>query len=204
LSCSAVQYRLALEYPFPAAYNDALEATKYMFDHADNFHADKHKIIVGGFSTGGGLAAAVCQALKKSFNYPIFHQLLFDGLYDATLSLRDYDEFDAQDLLLTRDSLKYQLAFYTPNKSQAKDMRCSPYWSDKFHGLPSSTMLLPEYSGIRSQGEAYAKKLKDAGVAINKVIIPGQTHNTPICRKVLSDGEDPAVVAGNALKKVIN
>lgn len=198
-----IQFRLAPEYPFPAAYDDALDATKYIFKHSSYFQADTNKIIVSGFSSGGGLAAAVCHALKGSSDYKIFHQLLMDGFYDFSLSLDSYADFEKEDLLCTPEAIQYLVELCVPDVNQRRDTRWSPYWEKNFHGLPSTTMILPEYSRGRSQNEEYAKRLEGAGVSVNKIVLPGQTHNTAICRKVLTDGDDAAVVAGKALKQVI-
>lgn len=198
-----VQFRLAPEHPFPAAFDDGVESTKYIFDHAKQFNANPSKIIIAGFSSGGSLTASVVQHLKQSSQYKIFHQLLIDGCYDYSFSLNSHLEFDQYDFLLSTDALQYLAKTIITGPEQLTDPRLSAYWSDEFHDLPETTMVLPECSRLRSQGEAYAEKLINAGNRVNKIIISGQTHNTMICREVMSDGDDPAVVAGEAIRKVI-
>ena len=89
------------------------------------------------------------------------------------------------------------------NEAQRKDPSCSPYWSKDLSGLPPTTILVAEYDGGRSQSEAYAQKLVEAVNRVTKIIFPGQTHATILYRKALSDGQDPAYVVAEQIRKII-
>ena len=67
----------------------------------------------------------------------------------------------------------------------------------------TATTWYTEYSGLRSYSEAYAVKLKAANIAVNKILLPGQTHNPILCWRELHEGKDPAGVAGQALLEVL-
>lgn len=198
-----VDYRLAPEYPYPKALEDAREAVAFIFKNADRFHADKKKIILAGHSSGANLAAVITNMMRNHPDISIFHQCLISGAYDYTNSVHEYDEFALQDKLLSPEEIKFSFNSYS-QPAQRKEPTCSPFWEKDLSGLPSTTIIVGEYDGGRSQSEAYAKKLIMAGNDVEKIILPGQTHGTILYRKALSDGIDPAYVAANALVRSVN
>ncbi len=88
-----------------------------------------------------------------------------------------------------------------------KEDLCNPLINPSFEkdltDLPKTTMLVSEYDGIRSESEIYYQCLIKAGNQVEKIILPGQTHNTLILRKVMCDGRDPAEVVAEVIKKNI-
>lgn len=76
----------------------------------------------------------------------------------------------------------------------------SPYYEVDFHSFPSTTILCGEYDALRNDSEGYFHKLNTAGVKVEKIILPGQTHNTIMMRAVLSDSTDPAEIIANIAK----
>ena len=75
----------------------------------------------------------------------------------------------------------------------------SPYYEKDFSGLPPTTFIIGEYDGIRSDSEAYYEKVKQAGNKVDRILLPGQTHNVMVMRKAMCDGEDPAEVVANVI-----
>jgi len=73
----------------------------------------------------------------------------------------------------------------------------SPYFVMDYPHVPSTTIVVGEHDGIRSDSEVYFEKLKQAHVKVQKIVVPGQTHNTFLMRKALTGGVDPAVVIGD-------
>lgn len=197
-----VDYRLAPEYPYPNALEDALEAVHYIIEHADKFKADKNKIILMGYSSGANLAAVITNMMRNNSQISIYHQFLISGAYDYTNSLHEYDEYGMQDKLLSPEEAQFSFNSYC-NEGQRKDPHCSPYWEKDLSGLPPTTIMVAEYDGGRSQSEGYAKKLISAGNKVTKIILPGQTHSTILFRKALSDGIDPAFVIADNIKKIL-
>lgn len=197
-----VESRLAPEHPYPAPLEDALAATQYIIDHVDDFHIDRNKIILAGYSSGANVAAVITNQLKKSDSIKIYHQFLISGAYDYTNSLHDYDDYVLQDKMLDPASAQFSFDCYSTS-SQRKEPTCSPYWEKEISGLPPTTIMVGEYDGGRSQSEGYAKKLIDAGNRVEKLVLSGQTHGTILYRKICSDGEDPAIAAGNKIKNLI-
>ncbi|MFN7096177.1 MAG: alpha/beta hydrolase, partial [Gammaproteobacteria bacterium] len=74
-----------------------------------------------------------------------------------------------------------------------------PYYDDLTE-LPPTTIIVGEYDGLRGDREIYAKKLIASGVIVEKIICEGQVHNSLLCRKVLEEGPDQAILAGKCLK----
>jgi len=202
--CHAVmiECRLAPETPYPAPLEDALEAVKYIFEHCNDFRIDINKIILTGYSSGANLAAVITNQLRKK-GISIFHQFLISGAFDYTDSLHDYDHFALQDRMLDPQSAKFSFDCYS-HESQRHEPTCSPYWEPDLSNLPPTTIMVGEYDGGRNQSEGYAKKLKDAGNQVEKIILAGQTHGTILFRKACFQGEDPAVVAGKRIKLIVS
>ena len=197
-----VDYRLAPEYPYPAALEDAMEAVHYIFNNITLFNADINKIILAGYSSGANLAAVITNKVRNNRHTPIFHQFLISGAYDYTNSSHIYDEYVIQDELLSPTEAQFSFDSYC-QESQRKESTCSPFWETNLEGLPPTTIMVSEYDGGRNQSEAYAKKLIEAGNDITKIVLPGQTHGTILYRKALSDGKDPACVAADEIHKVV-
>lgn len=197
-----VNVRLAPENPFPIPLNDALDAINYIFNNASSLTINHKKIILAGFSSGANLAAVSTNQLRHHPHIAIYHQLLISGAYDYTDSLHEFDDFVLQDKMLDPKSAKFSFDCYS-RSDQRKEPVCSPYWEKDLSKLPSTTIMMGEYDGGRSQGEGYAKKLVDAGNQVEKIIGKGQTHGTILYRKACIDGSDPALVAGERLRFIL-
>jgi len=174
---------------------DALDTVNYIFENAALFQVDVQKIILSGFSSGANLAAVVSNLLRNTKATKVFHQLLISGAYDYTDSLHAYDAYALQDQMLNPNSAPLSFDCYC-KKEQRKIPTCSPYWEEDLSGLPPTTIMVGEYDGGRSQSEGYAEKLRQAGNAVEVLVWKGQAHGTILYRKIFSDGQDPAVVAG--------
>ncbi len=159
----SVDYRLAPENPFPASLDDCYTATRWVFDHASELKVDPARIAVGGDSAGGNLAACVCHKAKNEDGPQIIHQLLVYPVTDTAMDTQSYID-NADGYMLTRDSMIWFWNHYVGDKSAA-DPLASPSRSSDFSNLPSATVLTAEFDPLRDEGEAYAEKLKDAGVA---------------------------------------
>lgn len=198
-----IEYRLSPEFPFPCPHEDAKAALLYVLDNADKLGLDKEKVILSGYSSGANMAAVLSNSLQHSKDFKPFHQYLFSGGYDYTDSLHDFDEYVNQDKMLDKDSQKLSFDMYCQDTDRT-DPYCSPYFQEDFSGLCPTTIQCGEYDGGRSQSEAYAKKLLENHVDVEKIIVPGQTHFTLLYRGACSDGEDPASLAANRINRLLN
>ena len=140
----SVDYRLAPEHPFPAAFDDALAATRWVSSHAAELGADPTRLAVGGDSAGGNLAAAVALAARDQADgrgpLPIAFQLL---IYPATDMRRGHGSHrsNGEGYVLTRETMDYFIGHYLPAGTPATDWRASPLLAASHIGLPPALVL---------------------------------------------------------------
>jgi acetyl esterase len=171
----AVDYRLAPEAPFPAAYDDCLGVVRRLLEDGAELGVDPTRVAVTGDSAGGNLAAVACQQLR-GVGSGIAHQVLIFPVTDAAGVGRthSYHEFGEGHFLTTRD-MAYFVRSYAGETDPA-DVRISPLRAPDLSGLPPATVLTAEYDPLRDEGEAYARRLQEAGVDVTLRRFDGQVH----------------------------
>ena len=172
----AVDYRLAPEHPFPAAYDDAVAALRHIAANASELGVDATRIAVGGDSAGGALAAEVAQHARDAGGLRIAYQLLLfpvTQIGEETPSLRA----NATGYLLERAWLEWCYAHYAPSGTDLKDARLSPLHAESLAGLPPAYVMLAGYDPLHDEGADYAKKLREAGVAVKLADYPDLVHD---------------------------
>ncbi len=123
----AVDYRLGPEHPFPAAYDDALAAMGWVFDHTDSLGVDRERIAVGGDSAGGNLAAGVAiEAVERG--WPLRFQLLVYPATDCSRDTRSLSLF-GEGFFLTKDFMQLANRSYLPPDLDLRDPRVSPLYA---------------------------------------------------------------------------
>jgi acetyl esterase/lipase len=159
----SVDYRLAPEYPFPAAVDDCFLATQYVHRNAEMLNVDPGRIAVGGDSAGGNLAAVVGLMARDRGGPPLVYQLL---IYPATDQRREFasHERNAEGYLLTKDAIHFFRNGYLPDAKDRTDWRASPLLAPNHAGLPSAFILTAGYDPLVDEGRAYAQRLAQAGV----------------------------------------
>ena len=157
----SVDYRLAPEAPFPAAVEDCLAATRFVFEKSGSLKIDVSRIAVGGDSAGGNLAAVV--ALHRQL--PLAFQLL---IYPATDQRCDTESHrrNAAGYLLTREGIEFFRRCYLPEKKHWADWRASPLLAASHAGLPPAFVITAGYDPLRDEGRGYAERLAQAGVEV--------------------------------------
>ncbi|GLY68657.1 alpha/beta hydrolase [Amycolatopsis taiwanensis] len=161
----SVEYRLAPENPFPAAAEDAVTAFDYAYAKADDLGADPERIAVGGDSAGGNLAAVAAQVTtRRGGPAPAFQLLLYPGV-DATTRRRSRELF-GDGFFLTDADMTWYLDHYAPTGVDRTDTRLSPLLAKDFSGLPPAYLATAGFDPLRDEGEAYAEKLRAAGVPV--------------------------------------
>jgi acetyl esterase len=160
----SVDYRLAPEYPFPAAVDDCFAATRYVAENAEKLKV--RGIAVGGDSAGGNLAAVVSLLARDAGGPPLAFQLLVYPATDQRLGSSSHER-NAQGYLLTRDSIDFFRRAYLPDEDDWLDWRASPLLAKSHADLPPALVITAGYDPLLDEGRAYAERLQAAGVAVD-------------------------------------
>lgn len=171
----SVGYRLAPEFPFPAAVEDCYAGLEWLADNAADLNVDPQRIAVGGDSAGGNLAAAISLLARDAEGPSIRHQLLVypaaDYLAD-TPSMRENDD----PLLFNRRSAAWYWGHYLRNAEDGENPLASPLRALSLAGLPPATVITAEFDPLRDEGEQYAKRLCESGVRVEARRFDGMPH----------------------------
>jgi len=169
----AVDYRLAPEQCFPAAFDDALAATRWIAGQADELALDPLRLAVGGDSAGGNLAAAVALALRNELALRL-QVLLYPAvdLIADNASLRD----NARGYLLTTAAMAQFIEWYVPDPAARSDWRASPLHATSHAGVAPAFIVTAGYDPLRDEAIAYAALLTEAGVDVEHRHYPDMIH----------------------------
>lgn len=176
----SVEYRLAPEYRFPKGLEDCYAATQWVLEHANELCVDVNRIAVGGDSAGGNLAAAVTLLAKDRKGPNIWRQLLIYPAIDTLTSIEKspYESIrkNAQAPVLTSSLTKSFWEHYLEKETDAENIYASPIKAKELSGLPKAFVITAEYDPIRDEGEAYASRLREGGVAVQMIRYNGMCH----------------------------
>ncbi len=170
----SVDYRLAPEHPFPAAVEDCVAATSWVYEHAGDLGVDASRLAVAGDSAGGNLAAVVSIKARDAGGPPISFQLLVYPATDLTRALPSHKD-NGEGYLLTTGGMDWFLDHYLP-VSKRKDPDASPLFADTLSGLPPALVITAEFDPLRDEGEAYADRLLESGVPARASRYKGMIH----------------------------
>ena len=197
----SVDYRLAPEHKFPAAVDDAYAATDYIAQHAAEFRIDPERIAVGGDSAGGTLATVVTMLARDRGGPRLKFQLLVYPLVDVedhSPSMQEYEK----DHFLTREGMDWFLGHYLRPEDR-KHPHVSPMNATNFRDLPPAMIVTAECDPLRDQGEAYARKLQAAGVAVELKRYEGMIHPFLNLPGILDTAKVAIGDVGAALRKAL-
>src|SRR5437867_2636922 len=150
ITVASVDYRLAPEHKFPAAVDDAWEATRWVASVADLLGIDARRLAVGGDSAGGNLAAVIALLARDAGAPAIAFQALFYPVTDLSAESRSYNDF-ADGYMLTRDSMRWFAAQYLAGKDEAMDWRASPLRAATLTGLPPALIVTAGFDPLRTR-----------------------------------------------------
>jgi acetyl esterase len=172
----SVDYRRAPEHRFPAAVDDADVAVRWVAENATDLGGDARCLAVGGDSAGGTLAAVAClRARDRGAHPPIAAQLLIYPPTDYPLATRSHRE-NGEGYMLTTADMEWYWNHYCPDVARRQDPMASPLRATDLRGLPPAVVVTAEYDPLRDEGEAYAQRLRDAGVRVDARRFDGMLH----------------------------
>ncbi|HEU5252807.1 MAG TPA: alpha/beta hydrolase [Solirubrobacterales bacterium] len=171
----AVDYRLAPEHPFPAAAEDAFAAYAWACAEADALGADPARVAVGGDSAGGNLAAVACLTARDQGAPPPAMQLLIYPVTETARELPSRQTF-REGFLLTRRDMAYYEDRYLPPGTDRSDPRVAVLQADDLSRLPPAYVATAGFDPLRDEGDAYAQRLREAGVRVALHRHPGLVH----------------------------
>lgn len=197
----SVDYRLAPEHKFPAAADDSYAAAKWVVENAASIEVDADRVAIGGDSAGGNLAAVVALMARDKGEISLAYQMLIYPVTNHSYATESYTE-NADGYLLTKDSMVWFWDHYLRNEDDGKNPYASPLQAKDLSGLPPALVLTGEFDPLRDEGEAYAQRLKEAGVEVEAARYDGMIHGFFWMPGVLEQGRKSIEQAANALKQV--
>ncbi len=176
----SVNYRLAPEHPYPAAVEDADDALRWAGAHAAEWQGDPERIAVAGDSAGGALAAIVAMRARDRGWPRLRCQALICPWMDLSSSATASFAWFGEGLWNPAANLVWFRGHYLMRPEQAADPEVSPLLMNEVCGLPPAWIITAEFDVLRDQGEAWAKRLTDAGVAVQWRRFDGVVHDFAI------------------------
>jgi acetyl esterase/lipase len=171
----SVDYRLAPEHPFPAAFEDACTALDHVSARAADFGIDAARLGICGDSAGGTLAAAACHARARLAEPRLALQLLICPILDYGRRTGSRAEF-ARGYLLDEATLDHDLKHQAPGGADPADPRVSPLRAADLSGVPRSIIHTAEFDPLRDEGRDYFERLTQTGAAVSYTCHPGMIH----------------------------
>ena len=173
-----VEYTPLPEAIFPTQLEECFAALKWVADHAGEFGADGTRIAVAGNSVGGNMTAALSLMSKDRRGPKISYQVLLIPATDASVDTHSYHEYGTG-RFLSRAFMKFGWDLYAPDAKTRDNPYVSPLRAgiEQLTGLPPALVITAENDPLRDEGEAYARRLKEADVSVDAVRYNGTIHD---------------------------
>lgn len=172
------RYSLSPEAKYPTAIEEIYSVAKWVEECGARCGLDTQRICVAGDNAGGNLAAAITLLAKERGGPSIGSQLLFCPVTNAVFDTPSYDQF-GEGYPLHREAMMWFWDQYTTNPGERRQITASPLRASiaQLKGLPTALVITAEADVLRDEGEAYANKLREAGVRVLAVRFQGTIHD---------------------------
>jgi len=172
------EYDLSPEARYPVAIEQNYAVARWVVEQGSSKGLDASRIAVAGDSVGGNMAAALTLMAKQRGDVPLVQQVLFYPVTDASFDTASYHQF-ATGYFLRRDAMQWFWDQYTTDEAERAQITASPLraGTEQLTGLPPALVITGEADVLRDEGEAYANKLRTAGVPVTAVRYQGVIHD---------------------------
>jgi acetyl esterase len=202
-----VNYTPSPEAKYPVSLEQAYAATKWVAQNSQTIHVDSSRLAVVGDSVGGNMTAAVSLLAKERGGPTITFQVLFYPVTDASFDTSSYMKYQ-EGYWLTREAMKWFWDNYTSNQTNRKEPTVSPLQAsiEQLKGLPPALVINGENDVLCDEGEAYARKLLEAGIRVTAVRYHGTIHDFVMLNAIADDPAPRGAIeqASLMLKKVLS
>ena len=173
-----VDYSLSPEARYPVALEQVHAAASWAVEQGERHGLDGARMAVAGDSVGGNLTAALTLLTKQRSGPALAAQVLFYPVTDAGLDTASFEQF-SEGYFLTRQAMEWFWDQYTIDPDQRAEMTVSPLRApvEQLAGLPPALVITAEADVLRDEGEAYAARLREAGVPVVAVRYQGVIHD---------------------------
>jgi acetyl esterase len=195
----SVDYRLAPEHKFPTGLNDCDAAFQWAVANAASFGGDPTKVAVGGDSAGANLSTAVCLMARSHGGPAPTFQMLIYPVIDHDFDRLSYQE-NADGYMLTTVSMRWFWEQYVNAAVDMADPLASPIRAADLSGLPPALIITAEFDPLRDEGEAYADRLRQAGVPVVLSRYDGMIHGFFAMFTAINKGRQAVGEASDALR----
>ncbi|RNB83179.1 esterase [Brevibacillus nitrificans] len=171
----SVSYRLAPEHPYPTPVNDCYAALQWVANHADELSANASNLVVGGDSAGGNLAAVVALKARDQKGPAIAAQVLIYPVTSLDYTTGSYEQFQ-EGFGLDRELMKWFGQLYVTREEDLTHPYVAPLLAEDVSSLPPAYIITAENDVLRDEGQAYARRLQEAGVRVESICEEGLVH----------------------------
>jgi acetyl esterase len=201
-SVVSVDYRLAPETRYPGPLQDCYGAVRHVFDESESFRIDRQRIAVGGDSAGGNLAAGVTLMAAELHEPSIAFQVLIYPITNFSFDTPSYAE-NSEGYGLSRDMMVWYWDQYLCDRDDGLSGGASPLRAVDLAGLPPAFIITAGFDVLRDEGQAYAARLEEAGVPVERKHYPGMIHGFLQMADSFDEGKRAIIEAGAALRSAL-
>jgi len=173
-----VNYTPTPDQVFPTQINEIYAGVKWVAEHGSEILVDGTNMAIVGNSVGGNMTAVTCLMAKKNNGPKINLQIMMWPIVDSDFTTESYKSF-GQERFLTTTMMKWMYDMYIPDADKRKDIYASPLQAslEELKDLPPALIQVAENDILRDEGEAYGRKLDQAGVPVTTIRYNGAIHD---------------------------
>ena len=198
----SVDYRLAPESKYPVPVEDSYAGLLWVVANATRLGLDSARIAVGGDSAGGNLAAVMALLARDRRGPRLLLQILVYPVTNHDFGTASYRE-NGTGFVLTTDDMRWFWRHYLSREEQGREMTASPIRAKSLADLPPALVITAGCDPLRDEGDAYAARLRDAGVAVTLTPYPGMFHGFLRMTRILDQSRVLLDEIAGALKKAL-